>query len=310
MNHALDPEYSEAIEDLMAEGKTQRVIAATLGIAQSTVSKYQNRARVIPPAQEWGLGAAKLVAPATTESAETVAFIPDLHVDFHDEAMVASSVNLVRALQPHRVVLLGDVNDFFQLSRFNKGLDRLDTLQGEINLANRVRHQYRQAAPNAVMDECEGNHDSRLRTYVQFNARALYSLDALKPENLHAWKANEITPHGDNGFRLREEFLVKHGTIVRSEAGATAKAEFMAAGISGISGHTHRLAPYIKEGYVQREWWEAGCLCRLDPDYVKGSVPNWRNGMLVGQFSTKSGAFAIEPVTRFENKLMYGGRLY
>jgi len=39
----------EAIELGIAEGMTQREVAAHLGIAQSTVSKYVNRARLILP---------------------------------------------------------------------------------------------------------------------------------------------------------------------------------------------------------------------------------------------------------------------
>lgn len=300
----------ESIEALAAEGYTQRAIASTLGIAQSTVSVYLNRGKILEPKVRWGLGAAQLVAPATTEATELVVFLSDTHPPYQDDRMIDASAELVADLQPHRVVLNGDMADFFQLSRFNKGLERLDTLQEELDLANQIRSRYRIAAPNAVIDETEGNHDSRLRTFVQMNARALTSLRDLQPEKLNAWAVNEINPHGDNGFLLRPQFLVKHGNIVRGEVGATSKAELTAAGISGTSGHTHRLEFYAKAGYSKREWWGSGCLCRTDPDYVAGGVPNWQNGMLVGQFSTKSDAFVIEPVFRYEDSLVFGGKRY
>lgn len=300
----------QAIEDLAAQGLTQRAIAGKLGIAQSTVSVYLNRSKLIAPSSSWGLGAAKLVQPATTEATEVVVFVSDIHVPFHDRRMVESSLRLIEDIQPHRVVLNGDIADFFQLSRFNKGLDRLDTLQAELDATNQHRTCYRMAAPNAVIDETEGNHDGRLRTFVQMNARALTSLRNLQPSALNAWDENEINPHGDNGFLLRKHFLVKHGNIVRGAVGATAKAEMDAAGISGTSGHTHRLEFFGKAGYSQREWWGSGCLCRTDPDYVPGGVPNWQNGLLVGQFSTKSDAFVITPVFRYEDSLVFGGKRY
>lgn len=306
----LDKHVCQAIESLADEGLSQRAIALRLGIAQSTVSKYQNRNNVIEPSVDWGLGAARLVAPATTEGYEVVLRTSDWHIPFHDSDMMESAISLAKALQPHRVIFGGDLGDYFQLSRFNKGLERLDTLQEEIDQINHYRERFRKAVPNAVIDEEEGNHDERVRTFVQLNARALTSLRALQPASLNRWDDLEINPHGGNGFLLRRHFLSKHGTIVRGEAGATAKAELNAAGISGWSGHTHRLAPYEKTGYVQREWWESGCLCRLDPDYVKGSVPNWRSGCIVGLFSTKTESFAIEPVYRLDNKLIYGGKLY
>lgn len=299
-----------AIERLTAEGLTQRAIAAELGLAPSTIHKYQTRSKTQDPMPDWGLGAAKLVKPATTEATEIVVFVSDIHVPFHDPRMVEASWELIRDVAPHRVVLNGDIADFFQLSRFNKGLDRLDTLQQELDDANKIRAGYRAVAPDALIEELEGNHDSRLRTFVQMNARALTSLRNLQPAALNAWTENEITPHGEQGFLLRPEFLVRHGTSVRGEAGATAKAELTAAGISGVSGHTHRLANYTKAGYVQRSWWEGGCLCRTDPDYVSGGSPNWQQGLLVGQFSTSSSAFVIEPVYRYEDSLIFGGRRY
>lgn len=298
-----------AIEELLDAGKTQRDIAAHLGLAQSTVNKYIQRARAIQPGPDWGLGHAKLVAPATTKGDEVVAFLSDTHFPWQNQRMILSSLRLLGDLKPHRVVLNGDINDFFQLSRFNKGLDRLDTLQAEIDEGNEFRAAVRKTCPDAIIDETEGNHDSRLRTYVQTEARAMVSLRNLHMENLLDWAVNEINPHGENGFRLREAFLVKHGTIVRSGVGVTAKAEHGASGISGVSGHTHRLGSYKKSGYVQREWYEGGCLCRLDPDYVKGGVADWQNGMLVGTF-TQKGSFNIEEVARLGDNLIFGGRRY
>jgi hypothetical protein len=300
----------ESIERGVSEGLTQREIAAQLGIAQSTVSKYFNRARLVMPGPAWGLGPAKLVEPAVKYGDELVVFLSDPHYPWQDNLMIRSALRIIQSLAPDRVVLNGDVNDFFALSRFNKGLDRLDTLQEELDEGNRFRATLRDFAGGAIIDETEGNHDSRIRTYVQTQARALVSLRNLKPENLLDWKVNEINPHGDNGFLLRPQFLVKHGSIARGTSGATAKAEYEAAGISGTSGHIHRFETFIRDGYVQREWHTSGCLSRLDPDYVKGGVPNWRQGLLVGTFSTKSDAFEIESAKRFGDGLLFGGQVY
>lgn len=299
----------EAIELGIAEGMTQREVAAHLGIAQSTVSKYVNRARLILPGPEWGLGPAKLVEPAVTRGDELVVFLSDTHYPWQDNLMIRSALRIIRELRPHRVVINGDVGDYFPLSRFNKGLERLDSLQEELDETNVFRGEVRQAAPDAIIDETEGNHDSRLRTYIQIQARALTSLRNLKPENLLAWKENEINPHGDNGFLLRPQFLVKHGSIARGTANATAKGEYELAGISGTSGHIHRFETYERDGYAQREWHTSGCLCRLDPDYVKGGVPNWKQGILVGTF-TQTGKFSIERAVRYGDGLLFGGKVY
>jgi predicted phosphodiesterase len=258
---------------------------------------------------EWGYGGAKLVEPAYAynDDAEVVLFVSDVHFPYQDQRLVDSVLELMQDVEFDRVVLNGDINDFFQLSRFNTNLSRLDDLQDEIDMANAFRADVREALPDAVIDETEGNHDSRIRTWVGNNAKALHTLRAIRPDNLFHYDELEINWHPGAGFRLRPEFLVKHGTIVRGECPATAKAELMQAGISGISGHTHRLGTYRKAGYVQRQWTEQGGLMRLDPDYVVG-VPNWTQGVVIGEFSRTSDVFRIHEIAAHDGKLaIFGG---
>ena len=257
----------------------------------------------------WGYGPGPLVHPATTEETETLVSISDLHIPYHDEQVVDSAIRLIRRLRPHNVVINGDVADFFQLSRFNTGTERMDDLQDEIDAANSIRKRIRKAAPDARIIENEGNHDHRFHKYVEEEARALKSLRDLDPRRQFMYDDLDIHWFPGAGFRIRKEFLVKHGTIVRGEAGASAKGEHLLSGISGISGHTHRLAPYRREGYTKRVWWEQGCLCKLTPEYIVGS-PNWTQGIVVCQFSTTSDAFLVEPVEAVDGKLVYGGKAY
>jgi hypothetical protein len=213
----------------------------------------------------------------------------------------------VRKVKPHTLVINGDVNDFFQLSRFNTGHEREDFLQLEIDAANAIRQRFRKAAPNARLIETEGNHDNRIRSYVVKNAKALHSLRVLDPAALFDHDKLDIQWFPGAGFRLRPSFLVKHGTLVRGESAATAKAELASAGISGVSGHTHRLGTYRRAGYQTKQWTEGGCLCRLDPDYITGQ-PNWTQGLVVGQFSTKTDSFVVEEVQAMDGKLVWGGK--
>jgi len=247
------------------------------------------------------------VKPSTKEASEVVLFLSDLHFPFHDEELVASAVRFAKRAKPHRIVLNGDVNDFFQLSRFNTGMERLDDLQGEIDQGNAFRAALRRAAPDARIDETTGNHDDRLLTYVQNNARALTSLRALEPDRLLMSRELGIRRHDGAGFRLRKGFLVRHGTLVRKHQGFSARAELESAGISGVSGHTHRLGIFRQAGYGHAQWAEGGCFCSLNPDYVIG-VPNWTQGCVIGQFSTKSDAFLLEEVQARGGKLVYGGK--
>lgn len=254
----------------------------------------------------WGHGEARLVKPATKEDTELVVSGSDFHFPYHDAAAVQSFLNLVSGLQPHRVILNGDICDFFQLSRFNRDGIREDQLQEELDQGNAFRKAVREAAPNAVIDSNEGNHDRRIRDWLGANAPALKGLRVLRPDVLFQHADHEIVGHPGCGFRLRPAFLVRHGSVVRKGAGNSAKGELDNAGISGWSGHTHRLATFRKNGYRTLQWTEQGGFMRLDPDYVAGGKPDWTQGCVVGEFSTKSEAFVSYEVPFVNGALRFG----
>lgn len=263
----------------------------------------------IPPAELWGSGKAPVVKPSTKEHWETVVFASDFHVPYHDTVLVDAWLDMLADIKPHRVVLNGDINDFFNLSRFNAASERLELLQSEINQGKMIRQQVRVICPDAVIDETIGNHEERLMTYPGFNAPALRSLDSLKPANLLGLNDLEITHWPANGFRLREDFVVEHGVVVRSQSGASAKARLETTLISGIMGHTHRLDSFRKSGYRHLSWYEQGCMCMLNPDYVKGGA-NWTQGFAVGMFSTKTSNFNVQLIPAVGRGFVYDGKHY
>lgn len=249
----------------------------------------------IPKAELWGEGRAEIIEPSTKERWEVGLLVSDIHAPYHDKQLIESVIKVLEHLQPHFVVLNGDINDFFGLSRFNKAQERLELLQSELDIGIEIRKAFREAAPNARFYETIGNHEERLLTYPGFNAPALRSLRSLKPSSLLGLDELEIRQFPQHGFRLREEFVVEHGVIVRSTSGASAKARLEATLISGIMGHTHRFDSYHKSGYRDLSWYEQGCLCMLNPDYVKGGA-NWKQGFAIGTFSTKTPNFNIQLV--------------
>lgn len=302
-------------------------LADQLGIGRTTVRKWVHawginavepqRPRVtyadlIPDSEPWNGPRAELVEPASRSSEQVAVIISDIHSPYHDVTALRSALALIDAMQPDLVVINGDLPDFFGISSHNRTMERLDTLQAELDMADDIRRAIRKAAPNAVIRENEGNHDSRLRTYVRSRARELSSLRCLTPENLNAaWKECGIIPHGGAGFLIQPGFLIKHGNVVRSEAGASARGEMKRYKISGITGHVHRLAQATEDGYKRLEWYEGGCLCSLDPDYIPGGPPNWRHGITVGFFSTKTDAFQVDMVKAgSDGRFRYGGVSY
>lgn len=265
---------------------------------------------VVPKSEYWGDGLAPLVEPATQATWETVVFLSDFHLPYHNEGLIQATVDFCADIEPDRIILNGDLNDFFQLSRFNKSHEREDTLQEELDLRYQLYEAYREACPDAVIDETLGNHDDRLLTYIKINAKSLHTLRVLKPHSLLRHNEYEINHYGRAGFRLRPEFVVEHGHVVRRDAGASAKSRLTDTMISGIMGHTHRMADYQKSGYRRLSWYEQGCLCNPYPDYVVGET-NWQPGIAVGHFHTRNAnKFNVELVKALGNGFIFGGIEY
>lgn len=263
----------------------------------------------IPKAELWGNGKAPVVEPSTKERWEVVMGVNDLHVPWHDPVLVDAMIELATDLQPHRFVLNGDINDFFVISRYNRALERLDLLQSELDQGKMIRQAVRDAVPNAWIEETLGNHEERLLTYPGFNAPALRSLNALKPKQLLGLEELEIRHWPTNGFRLREDFLVEHGSTVSGQSGATARKRLDATLISGVMGHVHRLGEFRRSGYRDLAWFETGCLCMLNPDYTQGEA-NWKQGFWIGQFSTKTNNFNVELIPAVGRGFVFQGKHY
>lgn len=264
---------------------------------------------VIPDTEKWGDGVAPLLQPTTEELFEVAVSVSDIHFPYHNKELLEATLLLMEDIQPHVIVINGDVNDFFQLSRFNQGLERLDNLQEEIDMGYNFRRTLRDMFPNSTIRENLGNHDERILSYIENNARSLASLRALKPEALLGLDELEIMLFGRGGHRIRPEFVFEHGHVVRGEAGASAKARLTNTLISGIMGHTHRMAEYPKFGYRNLTWYEQGCLCSRSADYKIGET-NWQPGIAVGHFSTKTENYHVELVRAVHNGYIYGGKHY
>ena len=82
---------------------------------------------------------------------------------------------------------------------------------------------------------------------------------------------------------------VDNGTLIIRSKGKTL-----------VTQNTHRLGCYYyrtPERYLA--WYESGCLCRLDPEYVKS--PNWQQAFLYGYVEKDS--FAVTPIPIVDGKI-------
>jgi predicted phosphodiesterase len=229
--------------------------------------------------------------------------INDLHIPFHDKKTIEVFLKFLKDVKIDKLVIAGDLLDFYELSTFDKDPMRKYTIQDEIDKCYDVLKEFKKYC--SEIHFIKGNHENRLKKFLWKNP-SLASIKVLELSKLLNLDTLGIVYH-DFEYIYRN-FRFTHGTIVRQESGATAKAELLKYGSSMGSGHTHRLGFYIKtdaRGTVGA--YEGGCMCELNPEYIQGT-PNWQQGFLVYNFDNNR--FFCQVVPILDHKFIYGNKVY
>lgn len=240
---------------------------------------------------------------------ERSVFIPDLQVPFLDEEAFACAVAFVKYFKPDVMFQMGDAIDLYSLSKYDKDPARALDLQKDLDATHAALRKLRQAAPQAKFYLIKGNHEYRLTKYLWSKAGELSGLSGLKmPELLRLKELN--CRYVESGSMLFHGFVVKHGNVVRTRSGYSATGELEKVGVSGISGHTHRLAQVYKTHFGgMYTWVECGCLCRTDKvEYLEGQQADWQHGLAAGFFERGGNRFTLHVYPIIKGKMIYDGR--
>jgi predicted phosphodiesterase len=258
-------------------------------------------------------------APREEGNTLTALVWSDTHFPFQDESVLAIVQAIAEDMQPDVLVHGGDLLDCYNLSRFDKDPSRKESLQDEIDQARAHLATMRLASPNSQFIALEGNHEQRLQ-------RVLWNLDgpAATLGQLTAFRKAMTWPsllgldelgiewvpmNEQSKQRFLPKFILKHGTVVRKQSGATAAAEQQKYNKSGSSGHTHRLGVvWHRDSNGSHVWIETGCTCGTDPDYT--TDPDWQQGCLFLTFDKETGAVAPEPVFIHKGLGVFRGKTY
>jgi len=236
----------------------------------------------------------------------TAVIANDLHIPFEDPVAVNLFLGFTKRQKPDKIILLGDICDFYQISRFDKDPSRETDLQSDLDRTSAFLTNCQQIAPKAEIHYIQGNHESRIKKYLWSQAKALASLRSLSLTKLLDFDSIGIKYH-EKGYQLGDLYCT-HGSIIRKHAGYTARGEFEKNGCSGISGHSHRDSKYtVRNRGGHFVWYENYCLCDLNPEYVEG-IANWTQGWSYVTIVNKRPY--VEQIACIGGTYIYGGKLY
>ena len=214
------------------------------------------------------------------EKRYNVVTLCDWHVPFQDPTAIAAAFVFCKTVQPD-IIILHELHDFYSISRFSKDPARIDSLQEELDSVNAYLTILRRECPTARIILLKSNHLDRLKRYLWNHAPALNSLRALQLEELLELDKHRIEYMDVFTY---QNFLWKHGDLVSVDSGMTARRELAREGMSGCSGHTHRLGQIYKRNRSgEYTWIESGCLCDLEPEWVDG-ITDWKHGISIVSF--------------------------
>ncbi|MGV9141317.1 MAG: metallophosphoesterase family protein [Promethearchaeota archaeon] len=244
--------------------------------------------------------------------------ISDLHVPYHDDSAVNCMFKYAKDYKPTRVVINGDLIDFYSLSDFDKCPERKDNITDEIYKSREFLSKLRKVVgKDARIDFLHGNHENRLQKYMWRN-RELYGLDSLELKNLldlKKYNIKEVQADRDYWSKLMGEVKVGDTTIMHGDgrlnrARSSANPGYSAfntmrnrIGESVIIGHTHRMAQvYNLIGNKSQVGIEGGCLCQHTRE-------NWQQGFVTFEsYRGKSFNYRLHPIN--SGKLVENGKVY
>lgn len=301
MTYELPTDPREFHRLLHGYGDNAAAMSRATGISVDKIKRMRTKFRsaaaatiTYPRDPKWGLGGPRLVGPSTKDADERVIGLFDVHFPHHDEDMLAPMLAVVKQLNPHLVILGGDLYDMSLLSRWEMQR-RLKTAPGRLYQMvradlKRVEDEFlaplREAAgPDCVIRFIEGNHDERLRKWLVDDDLA-EGIEMAK--DWMGFANHGIVWHPRCGFLLRPDFLVRHGDVLTINA---PKAEQDKTKCGGWIGHGHRKRMWhtdLPDTGRRLETWMSPVMCRKDYDYGPGEsgLAPWPQGFLVGTFST------------------------
>lgn len=203
--------------------------------------------------------------------------LSDLQLPFHDERAIGAVCNLLSdrsdITEVHQV---GDFFDFQGISRWVDGTVGEGGLQEELDASVSVQADIHSAYPG-TKTRILGNHDDRLRKYINAKAKGFSGLraldfDAVTEASRYGWTT---VPEP---YQVAPGVESVHGLTVRSKAGYTAHAHLERVPVNVVHGHTHRAGLVFRTLGDNTRWaMEVGCLMdRQRAGYLVGGYADWQ----------------------------------
>jgi len=251
---------------------------------------------------------------------ERYMIISDVHVPDYDIKTFNLILRFISHYKPDYLDILGDFINFTKISKFDQDPYYKTDLADEIEEARGVLKQLvettRKENEKAQITYFEGNHEARVAKYLAKNALQLADLTfddeyIISVPHLLELKKLGVKWEGKERIVIRHNTVFTHGTNIRVKSGFAAHANIDKFGLSGFSGHSHKLCLVTRTQSGNTKFWiETGCLCNLSPNPAFVIHPDWTQGFAVAEYRFETHQFYPQIVPIVNHSFMYEGKLF
>jgi hypothetical protein len=279
---------------------------------------------LMPASSDPGWVPPKRKARPAQKASELVCFLSDQHVPFHDKHLHEATVAWLTDHQPDRILLLGDLLDFDQVSRYARNDLHTATMQDTLDQGYEVLRDYRAAAPDADIVCLAGNHEERLRAAIGKQLAAITNLNRpgddygllsvpflLRFDELGIkFVGSDVGGYEHAAIKVTPELQAIHGWIAKKGSGSSARATLDHMRVSTICGHTHRASSVFSTSWsIDNEprtlvALETGCMCEIRDGLSHAPRPDWQQGFATAS-CRDNGMFHAEMAVYVAGSLMW-----
>lgn len=237
----------------------------------------------------------------------------DFHLPFHDNKVIQLWLSFLIDLNPHHIIINGDLLDCYDASKFDKDPRRMLRLEEEIEMGIDFFATLRKYFPQTHIVYIYGNHEYRFQSMIIRKAPELRNLKGMSLEEqmeLDRFDVEIVNSGLKESYYKFGEIYIGHFNKVSQHGGYTAKLLVDQKGVSVLQGHTHRIGSSIR-AYLDGRilgGWDNGCMCNLRPDYVLD--PNWCHGFSIIWKEKSDNRFIVSQIPIIKYKFRFGRILY
>ena len=289
-----------------------------------------------------------VVRPETYKSA---VIVPDIQIGYyrgvdgelvptHDETAISLCLQVMREINPDKVVLVGDNLDLPTMGKYRLSPSFAGSTQASIDRAATLAAELRACAPNAEISWLAGNHEERMVNYIVDNAQAAFGLRrGNSPSSWPVISVPYLCRFDDHNIEfvpgyptssvwINQKLKVVHGNKVNSN-GITATKFLNDSKVSVLYGHIHRREWAER---TRQDWDGAKTIMAASPGTLArtdGAVPStrgavdldgrpilqqgledWQQGFGVVTYQEGDGDFWYEQIPIHHEQCFWRGKLY